>query len=710
MRRLAAVVIVITLMPVASWPQNSVVGWSAFDMGYGVPASTSRQVQSVAGQLFVGTSLSTSTRLESGFLGHSDGSSGYPPNSGMFTVTTTNDSGQGSLRLAMQTSNTTPGVNIITFNIPGSGVHTITPLSAFPVITDPVFIDGYSQPGSHPNTNGPEIGSNAVLLIELNGTNINPGLGGTGLLIRDGNSTIRGLVINRTPNAGILMQYGSNNVIEGNFIGTDPTGTIAMGNVYGVLVETPGSNYRIGGTTPAARNVVSGNSAVGVGFGVVAAGGSNHVVQGNLIGTNAAGTAPLPNGVGVSLANNVNNVLIGGDLPGARNVISCNGSGISISNGIGSPLVSHNQVQGNFIGTDVTGSTALGNTQNGVAIDGLNNIVGGSAPGARNIISGNGGYGLYIFSGDSSAVQGNYIGTDVTGNSPIGNHSGGIYLVGSDITVGGTEPGAGNTIMFNGTLPSHAGIVVVGSSQRDAILGNSISANAGLGIDLGGGFGPDGVTANDSCDVDTLVANNYQNFPVLISALPASGNTIVQGTLNSRPNSLFRIEFFANPTRDSTGYGEGKAFLGFASVLTNSSCVASFVDTLSVLVPLGYYISATATDARGNTSEFSRAIPVGTTGVHGTGSELPKTFELSQNYPNPFNPSTTLRYGLPHASFVTLTVYNTLGQQVAQLVNEQQQAGYHEVVFRGDGLASGVYFYRLDAGSFTSVKKLLLLK
>ena len=528
------------LLPFAVCSQNTRVGWSAFDMGYGAPASTSQQVQSIAGQILVGTSLSTTTRVESGFLVYEgSGPSGYPPNSGIFIVTTTSDSGVGSLRRAMQTANTTPGVNIITFNIPGNGVHTITPLSALPEITDPVFIDGYSQPGSHPNTNGPELGSNAVLLIELNGTNINPGLDGTALLIRDGNSTIRGLVINRTPNAGILMQYGSNNVIEGNFIGTDPTGTIAMGNVYGVLVETPGSNYRIGGTTPAARNVISGNSVVAIGFGVLAAGGSNHVVQGNLIGTNAAGTAALPNGVGISLAFNVNSVLIGGTTTGARNVISGNGTGIGVSNGLGSPQVSHNQILGNLIGTDVTGTVALGNTQNGIGLAGLSNAVGGIAPGTRNIISGNGGYGVYIFTADSSIVQGNYIGTDVTGNVPVGNHDGGIYLAGSDIMIGGTEPGTGNTIMFNGTSPSQqGGIVVIGSSQRNVILGNSIFANVGLGIDLGG----DGVTPNDSCDVDTLGPNNFQNFPVLSSALPGVTNTVIYGSLNSRPNSDHRVE------------------------------------------------------------------------------------------------------------------------------------------------------------------------
>jgi photosystem II stability/assembly factor-like uncharacterized protein len=98
------------------------------------------------------------------------------------------------------------------------------------------------------------------------------------------------------------------------------------------------------------------------------------------------------------------------------------------------------------------------------------------------------------------------------------------------------------------------------------------------------------------------------------------------------------------------------------------------------------------------------------TDVYPPPSFTPNSPELEQNYPNPFNPSTTIRYGLPHSSHVTLTVYNTLGQQVAQLVNEQQQAGFHDAVFLGDGLASGVYFYRLQAGDYTSTRKLLLLR
>lgn len=720
MKFIISVAVILLELNGPAFCQNSAVNWSAFDMGYAKSSSATGAVQSVAGQTLASSSLSASALVESGFLHYLDVTTGYPSNSGFFVVTTASDSGQGSLRWAIQSANSTAGLNIITFNIPGSGVHTITPLTALPEITDPVVIDGYSQPGSHPNTNGPGLGSNAILLIELNGTNVNVSTGGVGIMIRNGNCTIRGLVINRTPNAGIMTVYGSNNVIEGNYIGTDPTGVVALGNVYGIVVETPGSNYRIGGTTPGARNVISGNTSNGIAFGIVSAGGSSHFVQGNLIGTNAAGTAALPNGIGLQIASNTSGVLVGGNTYGARNVISGNTFGISIS-GASSHLL-HTRVQGNFIGTDVTGSGKLGNTQDGIALGGVNTIIGGTT-GEGNVISANGRYGISIFGADSSVVQGNYIGTDVTGTQILGNAGGGITLVGNDLMIGGATAGAGNTIMFNGTPQNQSpGIAVVGSSYRNAILGNSIYSNAGLGIDLGGPQIPDGVTANDSCDVDTLIANNGQNYPVLTSVVPGLGNTIIQGKLNSRPAGVFRIEFFASPAADTTGYGEGKTFLGFTTVATNSSCTANFVDTLTTIVPFGMFISATATDASGNTSEFSRSIPYGTTttSVHETGGNLPEAFALSQNYPNPFNPTTTIAYALPTAAYVTLKVYNILGQEVSTLVHGSQNAGYRSAVWNAENVASGVYVYRLtaapsvpkegQAGTFTQVRKMILLK
>ena len=150
-----------------------------------------------------------------------------------FDVTTTADSGAGSLRDAITLANANPGLDTITFHIPGSGVHTIIPASDLPNITDPVIIDGYTQPGASPNTNpltlGPgALGSNAVILIELSGSGGAAGAPGLGLNISAGNSTVRGLAINRFARSGINLEPADGNIIEGNFLGTDPTGTVDL--------------------------------------------------------------------------------------------------------------------------------------------------------------------------------------------------------------------------------------------------------------------------------------------------------------------------------------------------------------------------------------------------------------------------------------------------------------------------------------------------
>jgi len=176
-----------------------------------------------------------------------------------FTVTNTNSAGPGSLRQAILDANAATGPDRIEFAIPGAGVHTITPFPPLPTITDPVVIDGYTQPGSSPNTLAD--GTNAVLLIELR--EISNTAPSDGLIITAGNSTVRGLVLdgftdNNAPNGAIILTGGGSNVIEGNFIGPDPTGAAAPGNNTGVLVQDSAQNL-IGGTTPAARNLISGN-------------------------------------------------------------------------------------------------------------------------------------------------------------------------------------------------------------------------------------------------------------------------------------------------------------------------------------------------------------------------------------------------------------------------------------------------------------------
>lgn len=656
----------------------------------------------------------------------------------VFTVTNVNADGAGSLWQAIADANASPGTDLIAFDIPGAGPHTIRPV-ALPIVTDPVVIDGYTQPGATPNTNGAGQGSNAVLTIELDGSNTIQGSRVDGLHITAGNSTVRGLVINRFDKAisfplfrpaGIRLTTNGGNVIEGNWIGTDVTGTTKLLNTDGVFVDNVPGN-RIGGSTPEAMNVISGNGSMGVY--IVGSGSAGNLVQGNLIGTDASGTQALENNTGVLVARNatgntiggtapgegnvvsanrtvgvrisvssdnlvqgnligtdvtgtiaLGNVVgvsiveapgntVGGTVPGAGNVISGNGGGIEIR----SPTSQLNLVQGNLIGTDITGTAALGNgvpanvstCSCGVFTDGSHTIIGGTTPGARNVISanalggvvllgegivfqgnfigtdvtgtvnlgsgsfvgvrvlsgigttiggtaagagnvivGSGLSGVFIQQSTGVSVQGNFIGTDVTGTQAFGNGWDGITAIFSDgATIGGTAGGAPNTIAFNGVN----GIRVV-SGSGNSILSNSIWSNAGLGInhDEDGVFSThDGVTPNDAGDGDTG-ANDLQNFPVLTAAGSCGPTTVIAGTLDSSPNEVFEVELFVSAIADPTGYGEGASLLGRVTVNTDVTGNATFEVTLPTGLASGQFVTATATNAAGSTSEFSQALAV----------------------------------------------------------------------------------------------------
>ena len=265
-----------------------------------------------------------------------------------FTVTDVLDDGNlGSLRWAINQVNAdkAKGLDTIDFDITGTGPFVIAPTSALPTITHRVLIDGYSQPGASPNTL--TTGDNAIILIELSGSNAGFS---SGLTITANRSTVQGLAINQFAQEGIRLTVGSNDVISGNFLGTDPTGTTALPNQdSGVLVD--GSNGdTVGGTTPAARNIVSGNTNQNI---YLINGSSSNVVEGNWVGLTAAGNATLPtDGNGVSLFLAPNNT-VGGTAAGAGNVIggqTFDGVVIDSSNGI--------VVEGNRIGTDPTGTIA----------------------------------------------------------------------------------------------------------------------------------------------------------------------------------------------------------------------------------------------------------------------------------------------------------------------------------------------------------------
>ena len=212
-----------------------------------------------------------------------------------YTVTTTADSGAGSLRQAITDANGNGGADVINFNIVGAGVHTITPATPLPPITDAVTIDGYSQPGASANSNAPDQGSNAVLLIEINGQNL-MGFGGQALDVTATGVAIRGLVINRCQNSAIRALAGGNGtIIAGNFLGTDASGSSRPGAQNQGVELNGGTGAVIGGPNPADRNVIAGND--GADIVLNDSGGSNAVIQGNLIGTNAAGAAGHPRAV-----------------------------------------------------------------------------------------------------------------------------------------------------------------------------------------------------------------------------------------------------------------------------------------------------------------------------------------------------------------------------------------------------------------------------
>ena len=485
-----------------------------------------------------------------------------PLGAATYTVTNTNDSGAGSLRDAIMQSNASVGVtDTIAFNVTGTGcvgspaVCTIQPASPLPNITDPVIIDGYTQPGSSPNSLA--VGDNAVLLIELDGSQI--GVVTYGLLIFTDNTVIQGLVINRFNNPGIGIDTSGGgstggHVIRGNFIGTNPAGTAAAPNGgYGIFIRSP--NDRVGGPNPSDRNVIVGAS-------------------------------------------------------GAF------GTGIRFEGDVGSPT-DGDVVQGNYIGTDVTGTLPLGGADGVYIGPGSGITIGGSGAGEGNLISGNGGYGIDMTSPgcvgtmSGNVIQGNLIGTDAAGTSPLPNAAGGIFLscTTSDNEIGGTAAGAGNVVAFNGSPSFGIGIGVFldgTAGTGNAIRHNLIFSNKGLGIGLKVNY----ALPNDPGDGDTG-PNDLQNFPIISSAVPGSGSTHITGVIHSTPSTTYELDFYSNPAciPFPHDYLEGTTFLGSGVTTTNASGTGVIDVTVPVQIGNGEHVTATATDPAGNTSEFSQRLP-----------------------------------------------------------------------------------------------------
>ncbi|QDV36082.1 NosD domain-containing protein [Tautonia plasticadhaerens] len=428
-----------------------------------------------------------------------------------FLVINTDDLGAGSLRQAILNANLVPGAQAIRFDIPGNGVQTIAVATALPDVTDTVLIDAYTQPGASPNTL-PE-GTDAVILVEL--TPGPPGDPFDGLTLAAGSdgSTVTGLAVGGFGSSGILVVDSRSNLVVGNFLGTDASGVAPRGNAGGVRVADASPGNTIGGATPGARNLISGN----LGNGVLVSGpaASGNLILGNLIGTDRTGTLALGNsGSGVTVDFASNNT-IGGTSAGARNVISGNavaGVGIRATGGPPTGGATGNVVAGNYLGTDAAGTSAIGNGTSGVTVLSTSgNTIGGASAGARNVISGNGGDGILfaISSTDEfstrNLVAGNFIGTDATGTLDLGNGGDGVRLGVNvlDNTIGGASAGARNVISGN----SGEGVQIraefgsfLGSATGNLVAGNFIGTDAGgLGRmpNLGGGISlRQGSTAN----------------------------------------------------------------------------------------------------------------------------------------------------------------------------------------------------------------------
>lgn len=512
----------------------------------------------------------------------------------VFTVTNTlDDTDPGSLRRAILDANAAANVggpDRIEFNITGAGIKTIAVVGAgLPDITEAVVIDGYTQPGASVNTLGASAGTDAVVLVELDGSGATSS-SAIGLQVLASDCTVRGLSIGGFVGAGIVINGGDAVAVEGCFIGTDATGAVARPNGEGVRVRL-GSDNVIGGTDTAARNVIAANSG---GAGVSITGDDLNIVagtkvQGNLIGTNAAGTQALGNFYGIFVAGAID-TLVGGTDPAARNVIAG-----SILDGIaGSNDIAGLVIRGNYIGTNVTGSAALGNGEGvQLAANSQGVVIGGPQLGAGNVISGNARNGITVSSSGSGAhtVQGNRIGTAADGVSPLGNGHNGVFIFGTDNnTIGGPNPGEANTIAHN----VQNGILVMESGPAGGGDGNNLDPNVifgsgAKGIELGAG------------------ANRDQAAPVLSSAVVEGGTTTAKGTLQSVPNSTFRVEFFANSKLNASGNAEGEKFLGFATVTTDAGGFAAFSITFGGSF-LGQFLTANATSPTNDTSEFSAPV------------------------------------------------------------------------------------------------------
>ncbi len=490
-------------------------------------------------------------------------------------VTNTDDSGDGSLRQAIITANNITGLDEIRLQIPGGGTPKIAPLTNLPPISSPVTIDPFTFSGTP---------------FELSGENISSG-SSVGLhFTSDGGSQIGGLTINRFDTL-VKIEGSGGNRFKANNLGTDVTGNTRLGSSGFTAVHILSDDNVIGTGSLSEGNLIAGGIR-----GIDIQSGSGNIIQGNRIGTNAAGTAAIvPGGIeaGIRIRHTAGANIIGNPNfgQGTENIISGHINGVVLESQPASTVLN------NFIGTDIGSISAIPNNV-GINVFSSNNLI------ESNTVSGNTNEGIILQNGgDANTIRFNRIGAGFA-SPPLPNtvgisiRSSNNLIENNEIAFNsakGIEFPQGNTIPTGNSIFANIPIIP-GSSE------SSIYSNGGLGISLTNGNAP---LLNDPGDADTGV-NNGQNYPVLTIATSIAGNTNIQGTLNSTASSNFTLHFYANLSCDPSGFGEGGTFIGSANVATTAGGITGFNLNLPVAVPTGSFITATATDGQGNTSEFSQ--------------------------------------------------------------------------------------------------------
>lgn len=547
-------------------------------------------------------------------------------------------------------------------------------------------------------------------------------------------------IISGNSEIGVYMEASDSNIVIGNYIGPDVTGTgtFAIGDslfqANGVEFNTVSKNNRVGGTAAGERNIISGNRVYGLIYygnvsenttignyigtdvtgtqalpnatGICVDGGSNHnniennvlsgnisygifivtsgtyynTMKGNLVGTNYNGTDSIPNDAGLLIGGGAKYNVIGGTNSSDRNIFSGNRYiGIEIADN----STDNNEVRGNYIGTDISGNYTIAN---GIGI-GLSsmpsyNII------DNNVISGNKTIGLILFeNSDSNFVSNNFIGLKSDGISDLGNGTSGILIAnGSKYNQIGWANNQ-NYIAYNDSV----GIAIMDNETKfNKISANNIYKNGYLGIDI---F-PWGINFNDTGDSDSG-ANDLINFPEIFEASWNNSSILtINGLIDSPNPDNIRVELFGNTYESPYLYGDGEYYLGYTTPDINGNWSFSKYDNI-------YYnnVSATATDINGNTSEFSQFNSVGLDGINENSISDNKIF------PNPFISNTTIYLNNSNQKSYKISITDITGKEIISFKNPESKIIWNGKDNYGNELNSGIYFVKIQSRNEVKVLK-----